>query len=200
MCKALALFLLVTAPAETPPGDLRKDAEAPPGSHHQKGDLPPEADAAAVLLPTLSTEISGDSEPPVTSIFNRSVLLGLVLGGAGGWVGFKLGQRGAEAMCPGIENCQAPIVYPTIGMMLGAGFGLVFAPGYVAGQAGYHCDLDKRVWAYTGGAIGGGLLLILGLFGNDGRALVTGLSLPITLPIGACIQTLEPITEGPGGD
>ena len=126
-------------------------------------------------------------------IFGRSLLLGGVLGGVGGYIGFQLGQQRAQTVCRQPEGCTSDWVLPLTGALLGAGTGLIFAPGYVAGNAGYRCDLDRRVLAYGGGALGGGLLIALGVLGQDLEALAQGLSLPWLLPIWACMGSLEPI-------
>ena len=131
-------------------------------------------------------------------IFGRSLLLGGVLGGLGGYVGFQLGNQRAKTVCLAPEGCASDWILPLTGTMLGAGAGLVFAPGYVAGDAGYRCDMDGRILAYAGGAIGGGLLMGLGLFGQDPQAFAQGLALPWLLPIWACIGSLEP-TQTPEG-
>ncbi|MEC7750353.1 MAG: hypothetical protein VX405_02470 [Myxococcota bacterium] len=126
-------------------------------------------------------------------IMGRSLLLGGILGGLGGYVGFQMGQRHAETVCLESEGCSSDWILPFTGTLLGAGAGLIFAPGYVAGNAGYRCDMDKRILAYAGGAGLGSLLMALGGLSQDAQTFATGLALPFMLPITACLSSLEPI-------
>ncbi|MBM65632.1 MAG: hypothetical protein CMH55_05285 [Myxococcales bacterium] len=150
------------------------------------------------MAPALAGREALPTTPGVTRaveqrIFGRSLLLGGLLGGLGGYVGFQLGQRRAQSSCSSPEGCTSDWLLPLSGTIIGAGAGFIFAPGYVAGEAGYRCDMDRRVAAYAGGALGGGLIATLGIFGQDAQALVQGLALPWVLPIWACIGSLEPI-------
>lgn len=145
-----------------------------------------------MAAPTRPAEVSV-TRAKEQRIFGRSLMLGGLLGGLGGYIGFQLGQRRAESTCSSPEGCTSDWLLPLSGTIIGAGAGFIFAPGYVAGEAGYRCDMDRRVAAYAGGAVAGGLIAALGLFGQNAEALVQGLALPWILPIWACMGSLEPI-------
>jgi len=186
MHQVVVLFVTLTSAnhAQVKPGATETASEL-------NADLvSPEKASSDAVPPTSTSKIPREAHQ---KIFGRSLLLGGILGGAGGYVGFQLGQRQAQSACEPLESCTAEWLLPLSGMLLGAGAGFIFAPGYVAGQAGYRCDMDRRVLAYGGGAILGTLLVGLGLAGNDIEVIAAGLSAPWTLPTWACLESLEPI-------
>ena len=186
MHQVVALFITLTASlhAQIMPEGAGRASES------ESQIVIPHKQPATAVIPASTSRVAPGAMP---KIFGPSLLLGGVLGGVGGYIGFQLGQRQAQGSCAPLESCTAEWVLPFSGMLLGAGAGFIFAPGYVAGQAGYRCDMDGRILAFGGGAILGTALVALGLASNDIEALAAGISAPWVFPTWACLGSLESI-------